>query len=159
MTKPHLEGRVLAGIGWMIGWRFGTRAIGFVSTLVLARVLTPTDFGVVAMASSLAVAIEALSQFALTDALVRRQDDAKHLYDTTFTMQLCRALGTGSIIAALAPAASAWFGEPRLLPIVLVLAGVSVISGFTNIGVVEFRREIDYSQQLRLMAIPRILQA
>lgn len=146
------------GATWMVAWRLVTRALGMVSTLVLARILVPADFGLLAMATTFSNAIDALSQIGLQDALLRRVEDDRQLYDAAFSMQVCRALITGAVIAIAAPAASWWFGEPRLGPILMVLAVVSVISGFENVGIVEFRRTMRYDKHFMLLTGPRLFQ-
>ena len=80
------------------------------------------------------------------------------LYDTAFTIQAGRAVLTGGIIALGAPWAAQWFAEPRLEPILLVLCALSAASGLENIGVIEFRRDMRYGMQFRLLALPRLLQ-
>lgn len=150
--------RTVIGATWLVAWRMVTRALGLVSTLVLARILVPADFGIVAMATTFSAAIDSLSELGLLDALVRRPDSGRGLYDTAFTMQALRGLLTGAVIAAGASAASAWFAEPRLLPILLLLAGLAVISGFENIGIVEFRRTLRFSMEFKLLFLPRISQ-
>jgi lipopolysaccharide exporter len=67
--------KTITGAIWMMLWRVVTRFIGLGSTLILARVLVPADFGLVAMASTFVGAVDALSQLGLQDALVRRQTD------------------------------------------------------------------------------------
>ncbi len=142
----------------MVAWRALTRSLGFLSTLALARLLIPADFGLVAMASAFAGAIDSISQLRVEDVLLRRPEEDTRLHDAAFTLQLLRAVLTGGIIAAAAPLAAAWFTEPRLQPVLLVLAGLSVVSGLVNIGPVEFRRTLRYGMQIRLMAVPRLLQ-
>jgi O-antigen/teichoic acid export membrane protein len=139
-------------------WRIVTRVIGLGSTLILARVLVPEDFGLVAMASTFAGAVDALSQLGLQDALVRRQSDDKSLYNTAFTLQLGRAVLTALILAGAAPLVAWWFAEPRLVWLLLILAAGSVISGFENIGIIEFRRAMRFDVQFRLQLIPRLFQ-
>ncbi|HEY0206635.1 MAG TPA: oligosaccharide flippase family protein, partial [Acetobacteraceae bacterium] len=63
-----------------------TRSLGLVSTLVLARLLVPADFGLVAMATTFSAGVEALSQLGLQDALVRRREDGFELHHTAFTL-------------------------------------------------------------------------
>src|SRR5580704_14856155 len=100
----------------MVAWRALTRVLGLASTLVLARVLVPADFGLLAMATSFAAGIEALSQLGLQDALVRHPD-GERLHDVAFTLQLARGLATGLVVALAAPLAAWWFAEPRLGPV------------------------------------------
>jgi O-antigen/teichoic acid export membrane protein len=142
----------------MIAFRVFTRIAGLGSTLVLARLLVPADFGLLAMAATFSAAIEGLSVLGVPDALVRTQDRSRDLYDTAFTIQAGRAVLTGGIIALGAPWAAQWFAEPRLGPILLVLAGLSALAGFENIGIIEFRRNLRFNMEFRLLAVPRLLQ-
>ena len=150
--------RTIVGAGWMIAFRVFTRFAGLGSTLVLARLLVPADFGLLAMASTFSAAVEALSVLGIQDALVRNPERSRDLYDTAFTIQAGRAVLTGGIVALGASWAAQWFAEPRLEPILLVLAGLSVLGGLENIGIVEFRRDLRFSMQFRLLALPRLLQ-
>ena len=155
---PSTTRKTAIGATWMVAWRMVTRVLGLGSTLVLARILVPADFGLVAMANTAAIAIDALSELGLQEALVRRPNDDRSLFDAAFTLQLGRAVVTALLIALGAPAASWWFGEPRLTAMLLVLAALAAISGLENVGVVEFRRELRYDRQFVLLAVPRLAQ-
>ncbi len=152
-----ISNRTVIGAGWMVAWRMVTRALGLVSTLVLARILVPADFGLIAMATSFSASVGALSELGVGEALVRRQENERGHYDTAFTMQAVRGTLTGAIIAAGAWAASDWFNEPRLLPVMFVLAALATTSGFENIGIVEFRRSLRFDMEFRLLFLPRIV--
>jgi lipopolysaccharide exporter len=156
-NQSSLTRKTIVGTAWLLLWRVVTRALGFVSTLVLARLLLASDFGLVAMATSFSLSIEAISQLGLQEALVRRREEGLDLHHTAFTMQVARALITGLIIAASAPAAGWWFADPRLVTVVLVLAGLTVMNGLENVGIVEYRRGMQFEMQFRLMSIPRLV--
>lgn len=155
---PDLVRQTAVGAGWMIAWRLVTRCLGLVSTLVLARILVPADFGLIAMASTFAQAVEQMSQLGLGDALVRRRGPAHELFDAAFTLQLGRGVLTAALLAAFAPAAAWWFDEPRLIAVVLVLAAGSLISGLENIAIAEFRRDMRFGMQFKLLSVPRLVQ-
>lgn len=156
--RTSLGRRAVSGAGWILAWRMVTRGLGFVSTLVLARVLVPNDFGLVAMATAFSGAIESLSQFAVEDALIRRVEEDTRLHDAAFTVQLGRSVLTAAIVALAAPLAADWFSEPRLTPVLLVLAAITAIGGLDNIGIVEFQRQLRFNVHVRVLAIPRLLQ-
>jgi lipopolysaccharide exporter len=152
-----ISSRTVIGAGWLVAWRMVTRALGLVSTLVLARILIPADFGLIAMATSFSSSVGALSELGVSEALVRRQENERGHYDTAFTMQAIRGALTGAVIAAGAWVASNWFHEPRLLPVMFVLAALAITSGFENIGIVEFRRSLRFDMEFRLLFLPRIV--
>ena len=157
-SSRNVGARTAIGAGWLIAWRMVTRSLGMVSTLVLARILVPADFGLVAMATAFSGAVEAFSELGLLEALVRRPDTERAAYNTAFTMQVGRGLATGGVIAVSSPALSTWFAEPRLVPVLLVLAALAVVSGFENIGIVEFRRALQFNIEFKLQFVPRICQ-
>lgn len=158
MTDDSLTRKTFVGASWLVLWRVVTRVLGFASTLVLARLLVPADFGLVAMATTFAVAIDALSHLGIADALVRDPRDDRRLFDTAFTLGALRAAATTAVIALGAPVAAWWFDEPRLEALLLVLAAANLVSGFENIGIVEFRRAMRFDVQFRMLAVPRLLQ-
>jgi O-antigen/teichoic acid export membrane protein len=150
--------KTVVGATWMVLWRFLTRVLGFASTLLLARLLVPADFGLVAMASTFAAAVDALSELGVQDALVRHPRTDRKLLDTAFTLQVIRAAITAGVVGLGAPLAAAWFNEPRLESLLLVLAGASFIAGLENIGTVDFRRDMRFDKMFLLLAVPRVLQ-
>ena len=158
MGGDLLASKTIIGAAWMVSWRLISRSLGLVSTLILARVLVPADFGIVAMATTFAAAVDALSQLGLQDALVRRVGDNSSILDTAFTLQVARAILISIIIAAVAPAAAWWFNEPRLTSVLFLLAASSLISGLDNVGVAEFRRAMRFDMQFRLLLAPRLFQ-
>jgi O-antigen/teichoic acid export membrane protein len=150
--------RLLIGTIWMVLWRITTRGLGLISTLVLARLLAPSDFGLIAMATAFAASVEALSQLGVQDALVRERENDRSLLNTAFTLQLLRGVLTALLLVAIAPWAAGWFEEPRLAPVIQVMAIAALLAGMENIGVVEFRRRLQAREEVVLMLVPRIAQ-
>jgi O-antigen/teichoic acid export membrane protein len=158
-SNPALvRAKTFAGALWLVSWRMLTRVIGLGSTLVLARVLVPADFGLLGMATAFSASVDAISLLGLQEALVRRRSDDKEIYNTAFTLQLGRSVITGAILLLFSPLAAAWFKEPRLIAVLGILAAASLISGFENIGMVEYRRELRFDVQFKLLLWPRLIQ-
>ena len=156
-VTASLHGKIFTGAGWIVGWRMSTRALGLISTLVLARLLLPADFGMVALATGFAQAIEAMSYMGVEDALVRAENPGRRLYDTGFTLNLLRGMAMACLLAAFAGPAAAWFAEPRLIDLIYALAAGAAIDGLGNIGLVEFRRDFAFQREFVSMILPRLL--
>ena len=144
------------GALWVVGWRFSTRLLGLVNTVVLVRVLAPSDFGLVALATSFIQAMDALSRFGLEDSLIRERSPTVEQFDTAFTLNLIRAVLTAALVAALAAPGAMFFGEPRLTQILLALAAGALLDGASNIGTVNFRRDFAFRTEFVLWVIPRV---
>ncbi|MEX0760494.1 MAG: oligosaccharide flippase family protein, partial [Tistlia sp.] len=101
------EQQMLRGSVWMIGMRWVIRGIGLVSTLILARLLAPEDFGLVAMTlAGMQILTIVFSESGLRLALIRHRDPQRVHYDTAWTLNLIIAAGVAlAIVAAAALAA------------------------------------------------------
>ena len=157
-APASLARRVAVGTAWLVGARLASRTLGLVSTLVLARILVPADFGLIAMATAFSQSVDALSMAGLQDALIRHPEEGPDLYDTAFTMQAIRGCLTAALIALAAPFAGDWFGDPRLASILLVLAALAALEGFENPAVAAFQRDFRYGREFIIRVAPRIAQ-
>lgn len=142
-----VAGAVTKGALWMIFARLADRSLGVVSTLILVRLLTPADFGLVAMGMSIIAVCELIGQMGLDVALIQNPNAARHHYDTAWTFGVINGAVTAVILVCLAAPAANFYNEPRLLPIVLALAVGALVSGFENIGVVAFRKELHFNRE------------
>ena len=149
--------RTAQGTGWVIGWRMATRILGVISTLTLVRLLLPSDFGLVALSASFAQSIEAFSALGVEDAVVREKAPTRDVYDTGFTINALRSTTTAAIILALAVPAGGFFAEPRLTNILAALAFGTLLDGFTNIGILDFRRDFAFGKEFQLWILPRLV--
>ena len=145
------------GTGWVIGWRMATRLLGLISTLTLVRLLLPSDFGLVALSASFAQSIEAFSALGVEDAVVREKAPTRDIYDTGFTINALRSAATAAVILALAIPAGSFFAEPRLANILAAMAIATLLDGFTNIGIVDFRRNFAFGKEFLLWILPRLI--
>lgn len=148
---------IARGAAWMVLFRLLDRSIGVVSTAILARLLVPADFGLVAMAMSIIAVIELATAFGFEIALIQKRDPTREHFDTAWTLNVIIAtLGALITVAAAAPAAS-FYGDPRLVPVMMAIAAAWLVYGFENIGTVNFRRNMDFGAEFRWMASKRLI--
>lgn len=151
-----MKREIARGAAWMLLWRVCDRLLGLLSTLVLARLLVPADFGLVAMAMSFIALIELASAFSFEVALIQRSDLTRDHYDTAWTLNVAFALICGTLIALAAPMAAKFYAEPRLVEVMWVLGAIWALQGFENIGIVNFRRQMNFSREFTFMFGKRI---
>ncbi len=119
-------------------------ASGFARTLVLARLLSPHDFGVMATAFVILEAIETFTGTGFDTALIQRRDDVDNFYDSAFTIQALRGVLLAALLSLTAPAAAAFFRGPGLVPVLRALGLVLIFRGLTNPAKVRLIRELRY---------------
>jgi len=153
----NIRGRVARGAIWMVAFRMVDRLLGLASTLVLARVLVPHDFGVVAMAMSVVALLELATAFGFDVALINRQSQDRDEWDTAWTFGVLFGLAVALVLVAAASPIAAFFRTTELELVIRILALGSVIQGFQNIGVVSFRKEMQFDREFYFMASRKIV--
>jgi O-antigen/teichoic acid export membrane protein len=145
--QQHSPGlHMLRGSAWMIALRWAIRLTGVVSTVVLARLLTPKDFGVVAIAMIVVGMFQMLSETGQSLAIVRHGNPTREHYDTAWTIQVLIGLGIAAAILIAAPFTKIYFHEPRSILVMQCLALRAVLMGLANIGTVDFSRDLRFDR-------------
>ncbi len=149
LLKPGsgLTGKVVRGGFWVFALRLSNRLLGLVSTIILARVLAPSDFGLFGVALLAMGAIETFSQMGINIALVQKKDEIASYLDTAWTFQALRGALLALILFAIAPSVAFFFDTPAATPILQVIGFSTLIRGLTNIGVVYFQKELEFNKQ------------
>ena len=148
-SVQNVDRAMAKGALWMILARLGDRSLGFVSMIILVRLLSPDDFGLVAMGMSVIAICELLGQVGLDVALIQTPGATRRHYDTAWTFSVIISAVIAFILLIIAAPAANFYHEPRLLPILLSLALGSLISGFENIGTVAFRKELLFNKEFQ----------
>ena len=143
--------KVSKGAAWMLLFKSLERSLSLISVVILARLLIPADFGLVAMAVSVIALVEIVSTFNFELAIIQRTNPAREHYDSAWSMNILAGVGGALVTAAAAWPAADFYNEPRLTYVMLVLAAAWFIQGFENIGTVNFRREMNFSLEFRFM--------
>ncbi len=155
-STKSLGSRLMSGSVWMIAMRWGMRLLGLASTAILARLLTPEDFGLVAMATIAVGFIEVFSQLGVELALIRHPNPQRRHYDTAWTFNLLIGVILGALMVLVAPLAADFFEEPRVEQVLWVLAAAPLVKGAVNIGIVDFRRDLKFAKDFQYNFITRL---
>lgn len=147
---PSLRRRMAHGAAWMMLQRVALRSIGLISTVILARLLVPGDFGIVALAAGFQGLLESLAEVGFDLALVQKQTSQPAVYDTTWTLNVIRGLVVALVLIAIADASADFYGDPRLAPLMRWLALGPFMAGLQNIGTVEYHRDLRFDMEFRL---------
>jgi O-antigen/teichoic acid export membrane protein len=129
----------ISNIRWVGLSQYGRLAIQLGSVAIFSRLLNPSDFGLMAMASIITSLAGVFQNMGTSDALIQRCNPTEQLFDTVFWFNLAFGLSVGAIVALTSPVVSSIFREPRLAQILLVLALAFPISsaGTTHLAILE----------------------
>ena len=153
----NINQHMVRGMAWMVAARLADRTVGLLSTIILARLLVPDDFGLIAMATAIAGLLELLGAFSFDVALIQKSKAERRHYDTAWTLNLIFGVVCGIGMILLAEFAARFYNEPRLAAVMYVLSISSFVVALNNIGIVDFRKELNFRQEFIFIFVRRII--
>ncbi|OYT85600.1 MAG: hypothetical protein CFE46_17835 [Burkholderiales bacterium PBB6] len=133
------------GTLFMAGSRVSGMAVGLLSSAVMGRLLSPADYGLVAMAMSLMLLLNLLKDFGLTTAVVQSEALNEDQLDAVFWINLYVTLGFAVLGALSAPWVAAFYKEAALQPIVYALCTSLLAVGLTGAHTALLRRQLNFA--------------
>ncbi|QIL21420.1 lipopolysaccharide biosynthesis protein [Thermomonas sp. HDW16] len=144
--RPPHRAEVLHAFKWSILGEAATRLIVPVVFLVLARLLTPGDFGVVAAATMVISLCQCIADAGLGKALVQRREALDASANAAFWISLATSLALGLTLASTAPMIAGFFGDSRIEAVVRVLAIQVPLTGLAAIPVALLQRDFAFQE-------------
>ena len=117
-----IGGRVTSSLRWLASARLLGQIAAIAASLVVIRILEPTDYGLMAMATVVLGLVILLNEMGLGSALVQQKELSRADMERVFGLLLIVNTGLFLLLYALAPVIAAFFDEPRVTPIIQVLA-------------------------------------
>jgi PST family polysaccharide transporter len=122
-VEEAVSGRAMAsGITWTLAARFGRRAVTVVGLMVLARLLMPEDFGLVALAASFTMYLETIDDLGTGTALIYWPSDEDDVAQITFGLNVVLGAAWLALTYACAPHVAGFFHSPGAEPVLQGLA-------------------------------------
>ncbi|MGH7540899.1 MAG: lipopolysaccharide biosynthesis protein, partial [Gemmatimonadota bacterium] len=140
----ELDTRIMRSSAWAFVGYGGANALALVTTLVLARLLVPEDFGIVALSLSLLAVAQIVQDSGLAASLIVHRGDMRRAAATVLVFSPLVATGLYAVFFAAAPLAAAFFDEPRLTDVLRVMALVLVLRGLTVMPVALLERQMRF---------------
>lgn len=120
------------------------RGVSIIRTLVLAWLLVPADFGVLAAAVGTVELMLAVTNFGLENAVIQLSDPKRDDYDTAWSMRLIRSAIVSVVVIVCAPIFADLWNQPDAVGVMRLLALRPILNAFRSIGTVEERRALNF---------------
>ncbi|OUS23903.1 hypothetical protein A9Q98_14315 [Thalassotalea sp. 42_200_T64] len=160
MSSQHptsLSDEVIRGTKFYVAMRWCIRGLGFISSAILARLLVPEDFGLVATVLVIFGLVSLLFDFGVNWALIQNNKATDEHFHTAWTIRLLQSVVVAGLLAAFSPLIAQLYGDIRLEMTCQILALGALIRGFENIGTIKFQKEMKFSQDFSYNVLPKII--
>ncbi len=148
-----LKKRVSKGLVWTFAEQFGNQLIGFIISVILARILLPEQFGLIGMIAVFVAIGNALLHAGLTKSLIRGENLTSLDYSTVFYFNLVASIFIYLLIYFLAPIIADFYGESILVGLVRLYCTTFIISALSAVQMARLTKKMEFRTQT-LIAIP-----
>lgn len=139
-----LQTTTVRGIGWSATSQIARLLMQILISAILARLLAPSDFGLIAMVTVFSNLVAIFSGFGLTSAIVQEREISDEALSSTFWI----SVGLGALLtialAASAPLIAAFYSEPRLTPLVVLISATFFIASFGNVQSALLQKSMNF---------------
>lgn len=142
------------GLSWVGLFRAFLRGSAFIRTIILARILSPHDFGLFGIVAVFLGLLEMFTETGVNVILV--QEDKTYLgryLNTAFTVSIVRGILIFFVLLTSIPLVLNFYHQPALLPLMLVIAFVPLIRGFLNPAIAKFQQELTFNREFFFKAM------
>lgn len=136
--------KAIAGVSWSVVSQLGRQGLSFVVGVVLARLLVPGDFGLVAMVTIVTGFATTFAELGFGAAIVQWQDVEQRHVSSVFWINVAAGVLLSLLFLAGAPLLGAFYGEPDVVPVAMVMASLFFIQSLGIIQTTLFSKSIDF---------------
>ena len=140
----NLKTRTIRGIGWSATAQIAQLLMQILILAILARLLTPSDFGLIAMVAVFSNFVSVFANFGLSSAIIQKKEISDETLSSTFWINV----GLGALLtlalAASAPLIAAFYSEPRLIPLVVFISTTFFIASFGSVQTALLTKSMNF---------------
>lgn len=157
MAESNLKKKTRAGLYWKFAAQFSDYGIQFVIGIAMARVLSPSDYGITALPAVFLAVAGVFVSAGFSDALVRKKDMSEYDLSTAFLY----SLGVGTFLYLLLFLTAPWIADFYNVPILVPLVRVTALSFlYGPIGIPQYvilKRKLDFKTPAKISVITKLV--
>ncbi|MBU2894681.1 lipopolysaccharide biosynthesis protein [Colwellia sp. D2M02] len=145
-----LNKKIAIGAGWAVFTKFLVKSLGLISTVILARLLAPEDFGVIAMCMIVVAFLEVFTSFGFDLNIIQKDNVTNKTLNSAWTLKLIMGLILSTVLVSVSGLVATYYNDQRVEELVLAVALLPFITAVQNIGFVLYRKELDLAKEFPL---------
>lgn len=137
----------IKGVSWVGGFRVTNRAVTFLKTAILARLLTPAQFGVFGIATIILAFLEVITETGINIFLIQDEGKLEDYLDTAWLVSIIRGTLISITMLLMSAPIAAFFNSPDSYKVLLLISLIPFARGFINPSVVKFQKELQFNKE------------
>ena len=156
MAENTLRDKTVNGVGWSFVDTIAGSGVTFVVSLLLARILSPAEYGLIGMVTIFITVLSTLVDSGFSTALIRLKDANDVDYSTGFYTNLVISIVSFFLLFLLAPYIALFFNQPLLRDLVRAMGSIVIVRAFAIVQGAILTKRIDFKSQTKASLISSI---
>ena len=149
MPEQSLKNKTVKGVVWSSVERFSVQGVHFLVMVVIARILTPRDFGLVGMLAIFMAVSQSLIDSGFSQALIRKQDRTETDNSTVFYFNIVASAFIYAILFLISPWVAEFYNEPQLVSLMRVMCLLVIINSFVVVQRAIYTATLNFKVQAK----------
>lgn len=157
--EENLKKKTLSGLIWQYAEKCGTQVVGFVVSIILARLLTPADYGLIGLITVFISIALVFARSGMGQALVQKKDANDEDFSTVFYFSLAVSVILYLVLFFAAPVIAEFYHEPKLISVIRVLGITIIIGAVYSVQQAKVQREMNFKKFFYATLIGTLISA
>lgn len=153
----NLKSQTVRGVWWSFLEKYSTQGVSFLITLVMARILTPGEYGLIGMLAIFMALGQVFIDGGFANALIQKKERTETDYSTVFWINVSIGLLSYIILFFSAPAIASFYNQDILIPIIKIYGLNLILSSLAAVNKVKLTIDINFRTQLKISLISSVL--
>lgn len=159
MAKKTFKQKAKSGMGWSFLIQGGNQIINFIVSVILARILLPSEFGLIGMIAIFIIISKEFVNGGFSSSLIRTKEVDNGDYSTVFFINIITSVLMYVLLFFTAPYVAQFYEEPILTDLIRVLGIILLVSAFSFVQSTKLNKDLDFKTQFKLQLPALILSA
>jgi len=152
-----LKSKTISGVVWSTIERFSVQGVSFLVTIIMARILSPSDYGLIGMLSIFMSLSYVFIDGGFSDALIQKNKNTEKDYSTVFYINLFISIILYALLFVSAPYIASFYNQPLLCAITRVYTINLVVNSLVAVHKVKLTIDLDFKTQTKISVISAII--
>lgn len=157
MAEQSLRNKTVAGVSWSAADAFLGHGVTFLVGLVLARILSPSEYGLIGIVSIFVVVLSGIVDCGFSNALIRKKDTTNDDYNTMFVTNMVMSILLYIILFFLAPEIALFFDRTELVALVRAMGLILIVQALSITQVTILSKNIDFKTKTKASFIAAVV--
>jgi O-antigen/teichoic acid export membrane protein len=140
----------IKGVSWMGALRVAIRGLTIIRLAILARLLSPYEFGLFGIAVLVLALLETVTETGINVFLIQKEGELKDYVSSAWLVSILRGLIITAVLLLFSSLISVFFNSPNALPLIRLMAIIPFLRGFINPSEIKFQKNLEFNKEFAL---------